>query len=202
MKTEIVCIIDRSGSMASVRDDVIGGFNTFLKDQQAMEGEANLTLIMFDDKYDVITERQDLNTVIPLTPAMYVPHGTTALYDAIGRSAVEMHGKTGGEVMKAIGMSVSKPKVIVVIMTDGHENSSTHYSMENIKTIITENEKQNGWEFIYLGADQDSFLEAGKIGIKAGTTANYEKTPHGILRGYETMSNFVGAARMEGGDNA
>lgn len=157
----LVFLLDRSGSMESCWDDTIGGFNSFVKDQAALGGK--LTLIQFDHEYLMSYENKPLKEVEPLTHETFKPRGSTALLDAIGRFIKGWKGS-------------SNPSV--VILTDGHENASHIYTKAHIKDLI-ETKTKEGWTFMYLGANQDAFAEAGSIGIAPGNTVNYDvnKTP-------------------------
>ena len=126
--TEIVCIIDRSGSMGVIRDDAIGSFNTFLKDQQSLSGEALMTIVLFDDQYEIMHNGTRINYVPLLTKKTYVPRGTTALFDAIGRTINEVEDRINGIEDKR-----KKPdNVIVAVLTDGEENASTEFDLLQI----------------------------------------------------------------------
>lgn len=155
-----VVILDRSGSMETCRDDTIGGFNAFLREQQAEGG--TLTLILFDHEYQVLYDRKPIRDVAPLTTETFVPRGSTALLDAIG---------------KAIKTTQSNVPT-VVILTDGQENSSHEYTKAHIKDLIDQ-KTRDGWTFVYLGANQDAFAEAGQLGIAPTATVNYDvrRTP-------------------------
>jgi Mg-chelatase subunit ChlD len=156
----LVFLLDRSGSMESCRDDTIGGFNSFVKDQAALGGK--LTLVQFD--HEIITTYTDmeLKDVVPLTTETFQPRGSTALLDAIG----------------TIVKSQKSENPLVIILTDGQENSSTKFTKAHIKDLI-EQKTKDGWTFMYLGANQDAFAEAGAMGIGPACTMNYDanKTP-------------------------
>ena len=169
---EIICIIDRSGSMASMRSDAIGGFNTFLDAQKALPGDANLTMVMFNTSYEVVHERAPLAGIDRLTDAGYVPVGGTALLDAIGKT---LDGKDYGS------------KGIVAIITDGEENSSSKFSKGRIAELIAEYETK-GWEVHYMGAHADAFDEAGGIGIGKHRTHAFAHSGQGIGQSYMAMS--------------
>jgi len=156
-----VFLLDRSGSMESCWDDTIGGFNAFLNEQKADGG--TLTLIQFDHEYQMTCERVKIDEVAVLSRETYQPRGSTALLDAIGRLIKDWKG-------------ASNPSV--VILTDGHENSSHNFTKAHIKDLI-EQKTKDGWTFAYLGANQDAFAEAGSIGIAPGCTMNYDtnRTP-------------------------
>ncbi len=151
--TEIVMITDRSGSMSSVADDAIGGFNRFLADQQAMPGSANLTLVLFDDEYLEPHFRVPLAGVPPLTPETYRPRGTTALYDAIGRAVTHLQQSIPAEA-----------KVIVCIITDGYENASKEWTWSSVKQLVDQ-KTNHGWEFVFVAGNIDAEVAGGQIGI-------------------------------------
>jgi Mg-chelatase subunit ChlD len=150
-----VFILDRSGSMETCRDDTIGGFNAFLSEQQAEGG--TLTLVLFDHEYNVLYENKPICDAQPLTRETFVPRGSTALLDAIGKTIKDA--------------KAAKPTV--VILTDGQENASHHYTKAHIKDLI-EQKTRDGWTFVYLGANQDAFAEAGSIGIAPAGTVNFD----------------------------
>ena len=156
-----VFILDRSGSMETCRDDTIGGFNAFLREQQA--GGGTLTLVLFDHEYQVVYGNKPITDCPPLTAQTFVPRGSTALLDAIGRA------------IKAVPAGTQPT---VVILTDGQENASQQYTKAHIKDLIEEKTKA-GWTFVYLGANQDAFAEAGTLGIRSECTVNYDprRTP-------------------------
>jgi len=167
----LVFLLDRSGSMESCRDDTIGGFNSFVKDQAALGGK--LTLIQFD--HEIITTYTDveLKDVVPLTTETFKPRGSTALLDAIG----------------SIIKSQKSENPLVIILTDGQENSSTKFTKAHIKDLI-EQKTKDGWTFMYLGANQDAFAEAGAMGIAPACTMNYDanKTPDAFRTLSATLS--------------
>ena len=140
--TDIVVVLDRSGSMASVLDDTIGGFNTFLEEQKGAQGRARLTLTQFDNEYDIVHERRDVREVEPLTRATYIPRGTTALLDAVGRTVTSVRARI------ALDDASEQPwKVVFVIITDGQENASREFNRAQVFELIREQEKEAGWGF-------------------------------------------------------
>lgn len=156
---ELVVIIDESGSMGSVVNDTIGGFNTFLETHQSMEGEALLTLVKFDTKYTIVHNGVNVKEVPKLDRTSYKPSGMTALLDAVGKTVDEVKTRIDNTAEE------EKPeKVIFAILTDGEENSSIEYKLDQIKTKI-ENQTTEGWEFIFLGADQDAWSNARSMGV-------------------------------------
>lgn len=182
--TEIICIVDRSGSMDSIRDDVIGGFNAFLTEQKKVPGDATLTLMLFDDQFLVVHNGIDIQQVTPLDETTYVPRGRTALYDAIGRTINETEARLG-----KLPDADRPGKALVLILTDGHENSSQEFDKGRIQKVIKDHEAK-GWEFIYLKAGLDTFEEARDIGISKSHYANVGATRVG------TLSAFAGSNLM------
>jgi hypothetical protein len=182
--TEIVLIIDRSGSMSGLRQQTIDGVNEFIQEQKKQPGDANLTLVMFDTKYDEHA-MGPIDSCKELTEKDYMPNGMTALHDAVG---------------VAIGnMRASKPeKAIFCIVTDGHENSSREYTGEQIKKLVKECEEKDGWRFIYLGANVDVFAEADKIGAVQARAANFAANASGLRSAYVGTSRAVAGYRSGG----
>lgn len=171
-KIDIIFLLDRSGSMYGSEKDTIGGFNSFIEKEKHNEANANVTTILFDHGYEVLYKRKDLYEVEELTENEYYVRGSTALLDAIGRTI----------------LSISKEinnKVLFVITTDGYENSSKEFTKDQIKNLIN----NHNWEFIYLGADIDSYNEAASIGIRKSRVANYRKTSDGIKDMFYSVSN-------------
>jgi uncharacterized protein YegL len=167
---EIVCVLDRSGSMASICMDSIGGFNTFLDAQRSVPGTANVSVVIFDDQYEMLYDGIDVKKADKLTIRTFMPRGMTALYDAIGRTITDV-----GERLSALPEADRPEKVLVVILTDGGENSSK--------------------EFNFLGANQDSFLTAGGIGISHQYTSNYAATGAGVKEVYRSLTKSVTSYR-------
>lgn len=170
-KIDIIFLIDRSGSMYGSENDTIGGFNSFIAKQKKNETDARVTTILFDHGYEVLYKRKNLYDVKDLTPNEYYVRGSTALLDAIGRTITSMDREV-------------ENKVLFVITTDGYENSSREFTRQQIKNMIN----SHNWEFIYLGADIDSYAEASSIGIKRSSVANYSKTSEGIGTMYDCIS--------------
>jgi uncharacterized protein YegL len=157
---ELIVILDESGSMGSVVSDTIGGFNTFLDTHQKLPGEAKLTLVKFDTKYDIVYNGLDVRKVPALNNKTYAPGGMTALLDAVGRTIDEV-----GKRLDKTPEDEKPEKVIFMIITDGEENSSHEYTKEQVKEK-TEHQKNNyAWEFVFLGADQDAWSNAQAMGI-------------------------------------
>lgn len=198
MKTEIVVVMDRSGSMQEVRDDAIGGFNTFLEDQLTCEGEAKLTLIQFSTDYDIVCNGVPLQDVKPLTPETYRPRGWTAMLDAIIRAIDEV-----GERLHSTSEDERPDKVIFVILTDGEENSSKEYprpgGYQVCKDKVTLQTDVYQWDFIFLSANQDAVLAGGAIGVAPRYTKRYTGSKRGTRSAFCASSAAVKSLRA-GGD--
>lgn len=160
--TDIVFLLDRSGSMSGAESDTIGGYNSYL--ERMKKQNVFVTTVLFDDKYDVITERKKISKVNKLDNKTYYTRGSTALMDAIGKTINYMDTK-------------DTKKVLFIITTDGMENSSKEYNKLQVKELIL---GHNNWEFVYIGANIDSYSEASTIGIKSNRVSNYTKSKKGI----------------------
>lgn len=156
---ELVVILDESGSMGLITNDTIGGFNTFLETHQKLPGDANLTLVKFDTKYEIVHNGVDVRSVKPLDKTTYSPGGATALLDAVGRAIDEL-----GKRYDVLSEDEKPGKVIFLIITDGEENSSREYKLKQIKEKTTKRQNDDKWEFVFMGANQDAWAEAGKMG--------------------------------------
>lgn len=174
MKTEIIYILDRSGSMASVWDDAFNGLNSFIEEQKKVEGECKFSLVLFDNKYEVPINAEDLQKVNSVSADVAFPRGMTALLDAIGKTINDWGSRINSNEVKP-------EKVIVVIMTDGYENASIEYNAQQIKDLIKQYEKDKGWEFIFVGAGMDAVGEGAKLGMKSVNTLNVSKTQKGFI---------------------
>jgi len=190
--TEIVCIIDRSGSMQAIVNDAIGGFNTFLEDQKKHPGEATLTYIQFDTEYELLHENTPIKDVRPIDMTTYKPRGMTALLDAIGRTI-----DTVGRRLSNIPDENRPAKVVVAILTDGEENSSHEFTLEKVKGMITHQKDTYQWEFIFLAANQDAFAEGAKIGIDPKDIQNFAATGKGVRAAYAHAGASVGSYRTK-----
>ena len=187
--TKILTIIDRSGSMYGIKDDAIGGFNTFLKSQQEIDEEAKMKVVLFDHEYKVIYD-DFLDDIKPLNDNMYQPRGSTALYDALGKIITDEL-----DYLASIKKKKRYEKYIVVILTDGDENSSTKYTREMINKLISEQEQDFGWEFVFLAANQDAFASAGALGITGNAVFNFAATGEGTTNVYAAMADTVTSYR-------
>ncbi len=188
--SEIACVIDRSGSMQSIKSDAIGGFNAFLEDQKKQPGRARLTLVLFDHEYERVHDSVDIQQVQPLDENTYQPRGTTALLDAIGRTIDDV-GKRLAETPEA-----ERPgTVIVAILTDGMENASKDYTRARIAEMIEHQRERYGWEFVFLAANQDAIQEAQRLSISAADAVTFNATGAGVRQAYAKMSSSVAEKR-------
>ncbi len=190
-KDEIVLIIDKSGSMQAIKEDAIGGFNAFLSEQKKIDRGANVTFVLFDDRYELVHDGIDIYEMEKLTEDTYQPSGTTALLDAVGRTVDRV-----GERLDALEETDKPENVIVFILTDGKENASSDYTRDQIREMIEHQESKYAWEFIYGGANQDTFAEAGSLGIKAQNAFDFEATGEGTREAYAESSDMVASYRM------
>lgn len=194
--TELVFILDKSGSMGGLESDTIGGFNSMLAKQKAVEGECRITTVLFDNNYELLHDRIDIKAVGPITEKDYQVGGSTALLDAIGRTihkivSVQMHT---AEDYRA-------EKVMFVIITDGMENSSREYTSEKVKALIEKQKEKYGWEFIFLGANIDSIHTAQMYGISPDRAADYIADSEGTQLNFKVMADAVEAFRRSGAVN-
>lgn len=191
--TEIVFILDRSGSMDSLTNDTIGGFNTFIETQKKEDGEALLTTILFDDKYEILHDGVNLKDVTPLTTKEYFARGMTALLDAIGKTI-----NTVGERLDKTEEDKKPSKVIFVITTDGQENSSREFTQSKIKEMIECQTNTYKWQFMFLGANIDAVSTAVSFGISGQFASNYTANAVGTDVLYTTLSKSVSNFRGMG----
>lgn len=184
--TELIFILDRSGSMGGLETDTIGGYNSMLKKQKEAEGEAVITTVLFDDQYELLHDRINIKGVMPITEKEYFVRGTTALLDAIGKTINKI-----GNVQKNTVAEERAEKVLFVITTDGLENASKEYTNGKIKTMIEIQKNKYGWEFIFLGANIDAVAEAEKFGIGSNRVAQFHNDKEGIELNYAVMSEAI-----------
>ena len=184
--TEIVFILDRSGSMAGLEADTIGGFNAMIQKQKGEEGEALVSTVLFDNYTEVIHDRVDIQMIQPMTRKDYYVRGCTALLDAVGKSIHHI-----GNVHKYAREEDRPEKTIFVITTDGMENASKEYTYERVRKMIEQEQEKYGWEFIFLGANIDAAKEAARFGISEDRAANYHADHQGTAVIYEAMSEAV-----------
>ncbi len=189
-KIECVFILDRSGSMAGLESDTINGFNGLLNKQRQEEGEAILTTVLFDHQVEVLHDRIPVKSVQNITEKEYYVRGSTSLLDAIG-SAIDKIGN----VQKMTNEADRADKVLVVITTDGLENSSRKYSYKRIKQMIEHQKRKYNWEFIFMGANMDAIEMASQFGIGADRAVNFHSDKKGTQLNYESMSKVVSHLR-------
>ena len=184
--TELVFILDRSGSMSGLEDDTIGGFNSMIEKQKSEPGEAFVSTVLFDNVSEVIHDRVDIRKIAPMTRKEYYVRGCTALLDAVGGAIHHI-----GNVHKYAREEDRPEKTLFVITTDGMENASGQYSYEKVKSMIQRQQEQYGWEFIFLGANIDATKEAARFGIREDHAANFHADSTGTAVIYEAMNEAV-----------
>ena len=167
---DIVFLLDRSGSMAGSESDTIGGYNSYL--DKMKNNKANVTTVLFDDQYELLTNREDISKVKKLDNKSYYVRGCTALYDAIGKTITAIEKQTNN-------------KVLFIITTDGLENASQEYNKKSISKLI---KKHNNWEFLYIGANIDSYAEGSSLGISSKNIANYKKDSAGVSKLFHSIA--------------
>jgi len=188
--TEIVFILDRSGSMAGLEDDTIGGFNAMIEKQKREPGEAFVSTVLFDNVSEVIHDRVDIQKVEPMTRKDYHVRGCTALLDAVGNAIHHI-----GNIHKYAREEDRPEKTLFVITTDGMENASRQYSYADLKRMIQRQKEKYGWEFIFLGANIDAAREAARFGIAEDCAVNYHADRQGTAVIYEAVSEAVCSVR-------
>ena len=188
--TEIVFILDRSGSMSGLESDTIGGFNSMIKKQKEEEGEAYISTILFDSVSEVIYDRVPVSKIEQMTENQYYTRGCTALLDAIGSAIRHI-----ANVHKYAREEDKPAKTLFVITTDGMENASKIYSYKKIKSMIEYRKEKNGWEFIFLGANIDAIATASRFGISANRAMNYHSDHRGTQLNYRFLAKTVSGLR-------
>src|SRR5690625_3390356 len=182
--TEIIFLLDRSGSMSGLEKDTIGGFNSFIEMQCKLPGKIRLTTVLFDNQYEILWNGIDA-TDAKLTERDYFVRGSTALLDAVGKTIV----KVNQSLTKR--NSTSSDQVIFVITTDGMENASREFTHEQVKEMINHQKSHHDWKFIFMGANMDTIEEANHIGISNDETYYFEATQMGVKEMYETVNESV-----------
>ena len=188
--TEVVFILDRSGSMSGLEADTIGGYNSMLSKQKQEEGEAIISTVLFDDQTEILHDRKDLDQVEKITDKDYYVRGCTALLDAIGGAIHHI-----GRVQKEMPEDDRPEKTLFIITTDGMENASKQYSYEKVKKMVEKKKKKHHWEFIFLGANIDAIDVASRFGVAANRAVRYECDSAGTALNFDVMSKMVSCAR-------
>jgi len=191
--TELIFILDRSGSMSGLEKETIGGFNSLVEKQKNEPGEANLTTVLFDSEYELLHDRVDLKDVKPITSKEYYVRGMTALLDAIGFTIEKIKNAQNG-----FAKEEQAENVMFIITTDGMENASREYRTDRIKAMIEEQEEKFGWEFLFIGANLDSVETAGRYGISPDKAVNYQHDAYGVDAKYRAMEKAVHSVRSSG----
>lgn len=188
--TEVVFILDRSGSMSGLESDTIGGFNSMISKQKKEDGEAVISTVLFDDQQEVVYDRQPVKMVEPMTDRQYYVRGCTALLDAIGGAIHHI-----GNVHKYAREEDRPEKTMFIITTDGMENASRFYTYDRVKYMVERQKEKYGWEFLFLGANIDAISVAARFGINADRAINYECDQVGTSLNYQVMSETITALR-------
>ena len=188
--TELVFILDRSGSMSGLEADTIGGFNSLIAKQKKEEGTALISTVLFDDQAEVLYDRISLDRIEPMNDRQYYVRGCTALLDALGGAIHHI-----GNVHKYAREEDRPEKTIFIITTDGMENSSHRYTYDKVKKMVERQRDRYGWEFLFLGANIDAIEVAGRFGVQANRAVNYECDSEGTQLNYEVLSKAVSRVR-------
>lgn len=188
--TELVFILDRSGSMSGLEADTIGGFNSLISKQKKEEGECLISAVLFDDRAEVLYDRIPLNRIEPMNDRQYYVRGCTALLDALGGAIHHI-----GNVHKYAREEDRPEKTIFIITTDGMENASHRYTYDKVKAMVKRQRDKYGWEFLFLGANMDAIAVAGRFGVQADRAVNYECDSKGTQINYEVLSKAVSRVR-------
>lgn len=188
--TEMVFVLDRSGSMCGLEADTIGGFNSMIRKQKKEEGEVTVTTVLFDNDFEIIHDRFDINSVGEMTENEYYVGGATALLDALGSSI-----RKTINVQKRLPENKRAEKVIFVIVTDGYENASREYKYRDVKRMVEKQQEKYNWEFMFLGANIDAVEEGGKFGIREDRAVRYCCDPEGTSLSYEVIGDALSEIR-------
>jgi uncharacterized protein YegL len=189
--TELVFILDRSGSMSGLEDDTIGGFNAMIEKQRRLDGQAIVSTVLFDHEVEILHDRIDLKEITPMTTDQYFTRGSTSLLDAVGRAIRHI------KLVYAETLKEERPAhVVFVITTDGMENSSTEYTYPKVKRLIEEVQSKYNWEFLFLGANMDAIQEAGRFGIRAERAVRYRADSRGTQTNYNAINEAVTSVRV------
>ena len=188
--TELVFILDRSGSMSGLEADTIGGFNGMIEKQKKEKGEVVVSAVLFDDVSEVLYDRVDIRNIPPMTDKQYFVRGCTALLDAVGGAIHHI-----GNVHKYARREDVPEKTLFIITTDGMENASRRYTYDKVRRMIEHEKEKYGWEFLFLGANIDAAVEAKRFGIDESMAANYHCDEEGTALNYEVISEAITSVR-------
>ncbi len=188
--TEIVFILDRSGSMGGLENDTIGGYNSMIAKQKNEDGEALISTVLFDNQTEVLHDRVSLDNVEPITDKEYYVRGSTALLDAVGGAIRQI-----GNIHKYARPEDVPEKTLFIITTDGMENSSTRYTYDKVRKMVERQKEKYHWEFIFLGANMDAVSVASRFGVDKSRAVRYECDSEGTRLNYSVMSRMVSCAR-------
>ena len=184
--SDLTLVLDRSGSMSSIAEETISGFNEFVDNQKRLPVEASFSLVQFDDVYELVHDGIPIQDVPLLDNHTFVPRGSTALLDAIGKTIDDV-----GKRLASLDEDQRPEKVVVVIITDGQENSSTHYNISDINKKISHQRNAYKWEFLFLGANQDAIATAVNVGIRSSGALSYAATPEGTTSAYRSIGRTI-----------
>lgn len=193
--TEMVFVLDRSGSMSGLAADTIGGFNELIEKQKKLEGDAYVTTVLFDHEYEVLHDHVALGEVAPLTDKEYFARGSTALLDAVGRTINAV-----GARLAATPEEERPAHVVFVITTDGMENASREYTAKQVREMVEHQQQKYSWQFVFLGANMDAVSEADKLGISASHAANFTPSQRGVSMMYSRALHDVVMCTRIGSD--
>lgn len=185
-QTDVTIILDRSGSKEAIKTDAIGGYNTFIEEQKKLGEKCLITLVQFDDQYERLYSTKFPSNVEALTTNTFVPRGTTALYDAIGRTVTDI-----GSRISALPENDRPNKVVVLIITDGQENCSREYNAARIKEMVEHQQSKYNWQFVFIGANQDAVLTASGLGISAANSLTMSYSAQGTADAFNSVASNV-----------
>ncbi len=194
--TELVFVLDKSGSMAGLESDTIGGYNSMLEKQQQLVSECVVTTALFDHCYELLHDRIDIRAIHSITAEDYQVGGSTALLDAMGTTIEKI-----AKVQHNTAPDYRAERVIFVIITDGEENSSRAYTINQIKGLVEQHKEQDGWEFIFLGANIDAIETARRFGIHEERAQSFHADKEGVALNFATLSESVAEFRQSGSMN-
>lgn len=189
---DVIMVLDRSGSMEAVRADTIGGVNAFIEDQQSQGYRARMTMVLFDHEYEVVHLCRPIEQVERLSWRTFVPRGTTALLDAWGRAMAETEAR-----LAALPESEQPSKVVFVVVTDGHENASQEFEMRQVSITVRRHRHEDGWEFVFLGADKAAIAEGARCGVDLSRSLVFQVSSRGTASAFRSIS--AGVARTAAG---